>query len=70
MFNLIEKEDAIQRLSVEKSKLEQKIQLLSKQTSSFNNMMTALKKQSEKQLEQIRKFEELEKLSNQQLVLF
>jgi len=70
VFNLIEKEDAIQRLSVEKSKLEQKIQLLSKQTSSFNNMMTALKKQSEKQLEQIRKFEELEKLSNQQLVLF
>ncbi|KAJ3104593.1 hypothetical protein HDU96_008888 [Phlyctochytrium bullatum] len=65
--NLTEKEEQILRLVAEKTKLEQKCQMLSKHISTSNMMNTALKRQSEKQLEQIRKLEEREKLLSQQL---
>jgi seryl-tRNA synthetase len=76
MAKLLEKEEQITKISVEvkfwltkKAKLEQKISLLSKQSNSFNNLMIAQKKQSEKQLEQIRRLEELERHLNLQLVI-
>ena len=46
---------------MEKQKLEQKLMSYQKQNSSFNNTYKAQKSQFEKQLEQIRKLEELEK---------
>jgi hypothetical protein len=62
-----EKNDLIQKIGYEKNKLEQKINLINKQTNSTNNLVLAHKRQSEKQLEQIRKSEELEKTLTQQL---
>ena len=53
---------------IEKQKLEQKILHYQKQNSSFNNTYKAQKSQFEKQLEQIRKLEELEKNHLVQLV--
>ncbi|KAJ3326207.1 E3 ubiquitin-protein ligase bre1 [Boothiomyces sp. JEL0866] len=65
--SLQEKEEQLERISVEKSKLEQKVSLLTKQNTTQNNMTIAQKRQSEKQLEQIRKLEELEKNLSLQL---
>jgi predicted nucleic acid-binding Zn-ribbon protein len=63
-------EDQYQRLNSEKSKLEQKVSLLQKQSTAFNNTYKAQKSQFEKQLEQIRKLEELERNLRLQLVYF
>ncbi|OAJ43914.1 hypothetical protein BDEG_27228 [Batrachochytrium dendrobatidis JEL423] len=65
--NLAEKEDHIMRLLAEKAKYEQKFALLSKQSTTYNNMGIALRRQSDKQLEQIRKQEEIEKNMSMQL---
>ncbi|KAJ3261969.1 putative choline transporter, neither null mutation nor overexpression affects choline transport [Boothiomyces macroporosus] len=53
--------------SKRKSRLEQKVSLMTKQTTTQSNMTIAQKRQSEKQLEQIRKLEELEKNLSLQL---
>ncbi|KAI8921617.1 hypothetical protein BC831DRAFT_476333 [Entophlyctis helioformis] len=55
------------RRIIQKAKYEQKFGLLSKQSATFNNLGIALRRQSDKQLEQIRKQEELEKNLTQQL---
>ena len=54
----------------EKQKLEQKLLVYQKQNSSFNNTYKAQKSQFEKQLEQIRKLEEVEKNHLSQIVFF
>ncbi|KAH6576633.1 hypothetical protein BASA50_005995 [Batrachochytrium salamandrivorans] len=65
--NLTEKEDHIMRLLAEKTKYEQKFAMLSKQSTTYNNMGIALRRQSDKQLEQIRKQEDIEKNLSMQL---
>ncbi|KAJ3273020.1 putative choline transporter, neither null mutation nor overexpression affects choline transport [Terramyces sp. JEL0728] len=65
--SLQDKEEQLEKLAVEKSKLDQKVSLMAKQTTTQNNMTIAQKRQSEKQLEQIRKLEELEKNLSLQL---
>ncbi|RKO89642.1 hypothetical protein BDK51DRAFT_23150 [Blyttiomyces helicus] len=52
---------------MQRTKLEQRCGLLSKQSNTYNNLGIALKRQSDKQLEQIRKLEEREKSLQQQL---
>ncbi|KAJ3087687.1 E3 ubiquitin-protein ligase bre1 [Quaeritorhiza haematococci] len=61
VLNLTEKEETIMRLLAEKTKYDQKCAMLTKHNSTYNNMALALKRQSDKQLEQIRKLEEREK---------
>ncbi|KAJ3000588.1 hypothetical protein HDV02_004883 [Globomyces sp. JEL0801] len=68
LANLAEREEQLARIGTEKVKLEQKIGLLTKQNTSYHNMGIAQKRQSEKQLEQIRKLDELERSLSQQLV--
>ena len=58
---LYEKEDKFGKLVAEKVKLEQKCASLTKQNTANGNTAIAFRKQSDKQLEQIRKLEELEK---------
>ena len=67
VFDLGEKEERILRLIAEKSKYEQKFASLSKQNATQNNLITGLRRQSDKQLEQIRKLEESERNLSQQL---
>ncbi|KAJ3398040.1 E3 ubiquitin-protein ligase bre1, partial [Chytridiales sp. JEL 0842] len=61
VLNLTEKEDQILRLLAEKTKYDQKCAMLTKQSNTTSNLSIALKRQSDKQLEQIRKLEEREK---------
>ncbi|KAJ3213216.1 E3 ubiquitin-protein ligase bre1 [Dinochytrium kinnereticum] len=65
--NLTEKEEQILRLVAEKTKIEQKCAMTSKHNNATSLLNVALKRQSEKQLEQIRKLEEREKSLVQQL---
>ena len=51
----------------QRTKLEAKLGTMMKQHSTLNNSVLALKKQSDKQLEQIRKLEELQKALSQQI---
>ncbi|KAI9022558.1 hypothetical protein DFJ74DRAFT_768258 [Hyaloraphidium curvatum] len=67
VLDLTEKEDQIVKYLAEKAKLEAKLNTMAKQNSTINNMAMALKKQSDKQLEQIRRLEELEKTLSQQI---
>ncbi|KAJ3065053.1 hypothetical protein HDU98_011543 [Podochytrium sp. JEL0797] len=67
VFNLTEKEDQISRLIAERTKFDQKCEKLTKERNMINNQVIALKRQSERQLEQIRKLEERERLLNIQL---
>lgn len=67
VMNLGAREEQVKRLIHEKSKLEHKVTVMTKQTLSLQNMGVAQKRQSEKQLEQIRKLELLEKAMGQQL---
>jgi chromosome segregation ATPase len=67
VLDLTTKEDLIQQLLAEKTKLDQKCAVLTKQGNTFNNMAVALKKQSDKQLEQIRRLEEFHKQLQEQL---
>ncbi|KAJ3299387.1 E3 ubiquitin-protein ligase bre1 [Borealophlyctis nickersoniae] len=69
VLNLAEKEDQILRLLAERTKYDQKCAMLNKQVNTVNNHGIALKRQSDKQLEQIRKLEEREKTLTQQLHL-
>ena len=68
VFDLASTEEQSLKLTAEKTKLEQKVAAMTKQATSLQNMAIAQKRQSEKQLEQIRKLEELERSLNQQLV--
>lgn len=56
--------------SMQKSKMEHKCQLLSREVSIVNNAQVALKKQSEKQLELIVKLQDQNKLVSDHLVRF
>ncbi|KAJ3108242.1 E3 ubiquitin-protein ligase bre1 [Phlyctochytrium planicorne] len=62
-----DRDEQLMRLTAEKAKVEYKCQMLAKQSSTANNLNIALKRQSEKQLEQIRKLEDREKSLMQQL---
>ncbi|KAJ3019352.1 UNVERIFIED_CONTAM: E3 ubiquitin-protein ligase bre1 [Siphonaria sp. JEL0065] len=61
VFNLAEKEDQILKLILERTKFDQKCERLTKERNMINNQVIALKRQSERQLEQIRKLEERER---------
>ncbi|KAJ3030036.1 UNVERIFIED_CONTAM: E3 ubiquitin-protein ligase BRE1A [Siphonaria sp. JEL0065] len=61
VFNLAEKEDQILKLISERTKFDQKCERLTKERNMINNQVIALKRQSERQLEQIRKLEERER---------
>ncbi|KAI9102032.1 hypothetical protein DFS34DRAFT_647815 [Phlyctochytrium arcticum] len=67
VLDLAQKEDFILRLIAEKTKFDQKCALLSKQATSYNNLGIAMKRQTDKQLENIRLLEQREKLLAQQL---
>ncbi|RKP10630.1 hypothetical protein THASP1DRAFT_21705 [Thamnocephalis sphaerospora] len=67
VLDLAVKEDQIVQLLAEKTKYDQKYGLLNKQKDSISNVNIALRRQSEKQLEQIRRLEEHEKNLDQQL---
>ncbi|KNC97517.1 uncharacterized protein SPPG_09429 [Spizellomyces punctatus DAOM BR117] len=67
VLNLAQKEDHILRLMAEKTKYDQKCAMLTKQSTTYNNLGIALKRQSDKQLEQIRILEQREKALSQQL---
>ncbi|KAI9328289.1 hypothetical protein BDR26DRAFT_874249 [Obelidium mucronatum] len=67
VFNLAEKEDQIIKLISERTKFDQKCERLTKERNMINNQVIALKRQSERQLEQIRKLEERERGLNVQL---
>ncbi|KAJ3133802.1 E3 ubiquitin-protein ligase bre1 [Physocladia obscura] len=62
VFDLTEKENQILKLVAEKTKFDQKCEKLTKERNMTNNQVIALKRQSEKQLEQIRRLEERERL--------
>ncbi len=55
-------------LTLQKTKFEQKCGLLAKQQTVLSNNVIALKKQSDKQFEQIKKLDERDKLLSQQMV--
>ncbi|KAJ3392514.1 hypothetical protein HDU84_003999 [Entophlyctis sp. JEL0112] len=61
VFNLTDKEEQILKLVAERTKVEQKCEKLTKERNMINNQAIALKRQSERQLEQIRKLEERER---------
>lgn len=67
VLDLTSKEDELIKCHAERTKLEAKIITMQKQQSTLNNVALALKKQSDKQLEQIRRLEELEKSLLQQI---
>ncbi|TPX61410.1 hypothetical protein SpCBS45565_g07248 [Spizellomyces sp. 'palustris'] len=67
VLNLAQKEDHILRLMAEKTKYDQKCAMLTKQSTTYNNLGIALKRQADKQLEQIRILEQREKALSQQL---
>ncbi|KAI8591153.1 hypothetical protein BDZ88DRAFT_412597 [Geranomyces variabilis] len=67
--DLAEKEDHIVRLLAEKTKLEQRQSMINKQVAHANNCAIALRKQSDRQLEQIRHFEPRDKALSQQVTL-
>ncbi|KAJ3160195.1 E3 ubiquitin-protein ligase bre1 [Geranomyces michiganensis] len=69
ILDLAEKEDTIVRLLAEKTKLEHKQNITSKQVVTNNNIVIALRKQSDRQLEQIRHFEPRDKALTQQVTL-
>jgi hypothetical protein len=52
----------------QKTKYDQKCAMLTKQSNTTSNLSIALKRQSDKQLEQIRKLEEREKSLTSQVV--
>ncbi|KAI8904426.1 hypothetical protein EDD86DRAFT_213406 [Gorgonomyces haynaldii] len=60
-------EEQVQKATQEKIKLEQKCSSLAKQSTAQNNTVIAFRKQSDKQLEQIRKSEELVRNLTEQL---
>ncbi|KAI9596687.1 hypothetical protein BDF19DRAFT_21918 [Syncephalis fuscata] len=68
ILDIATKEDQIVQLLAEKTKYDQKYGMLHKQKDSLSNVNIALRRQSEKQLEQIRRLEEHEKNLDQQLV--
>ncbi|ORX58550.1 hypothetical protein BCR36DRAFT_580163 [Piromyces finnis] len=61
VLNLTEKEVQIVKLIAERTKYDQKCHALMKEKANSNNYIIALKRQSEKQLELIRKYEDHEK---------
>ncbi|KAJ3206200.1 hypothetical protein HDU82_004655 [Entophlyctis luteolus] len=61
VFNLTDKEEQFLKLVAERTKVEQKCEKLTKERNMINNQAIALKRQSERQLEQIRKLEERER---------
>lgn len=61
VFNLASKEDQIMRLVGEKTKLNQKIQLLHKQATTAQNSVLAKQRQTDKLEEYLRKLEERER---------
>ncbi|TPX57776.1 hypothetical protein PhCBS80983_g03563 [Powellomyces hirtus] len=67
VLDLAEKEDNILRLMAERTKYDQKCAMLTKQSATANNLAIALRRQSDKQLEQIRNLEQREKMLLQQL---
>ncbi|KAJ3120339.1 E3 ubiquitin-protein ligase BRE1A [Physocladia obscura] len=67
VFDLMEKEEQILKLVAEKTKFDQRCEKLTKERNMTNNQVIALKRQSEKQLEQIRKLEERDRLLTVQL---
>ncbi|KAI8850563.1 hypothetical protein BC829DRAFT_151680 [Chytridium lagenaria] len=67
VINLTDKEELILRLTAEKTKMEQKCSISNKLVHASAGHNSNLKRQSEKQLEQIRKLEEREKSLVQQL---
>ncbi|KAJ3326385.1 E3 ubiquitin-protein ligase bre1 [Blyttiomyces sp. JEL0837] len=67
VLNLTKLEDRILAITAERVKCEQKIAMISKHGQTMQNLMLALKRQSEKQLETIRKLEERERSLSQQL---
>ncbi|KAK9763155.1 E3 ubiquitin-protein ligase bre1 [Basidiobolus ranarum] len=66
VLDLAQKEDRIVELLAEKTKSEQKCAILAKQKDNYTALSLSLKRQSEKQMEQIRKLEEKERASSQQ----
>ncbi|ORY04513.1 hypothetical protein K493DRAFT_53437 [Basidiobolus meristosporus CBS 931.73] len=66
VLDLAQKEDKIVELLAEKSKSEQKCAILAKQKDNYTALSMSLKRQSEKQMEQIRRLEEKERMSTQQ----
>ncbi|KAJ3022706.1 E3 ubiquitin-protein ligase bre1 [Thoreauomyces humboldtii] len=69
VLDLAEKEDTILRLLAERTKYDQKCTILTKQSATANNLVIALRRQSDKQLETIRVSETREKALTQQLHL-
>ncbi|ORY39878.1 hypothetical protein BCR33DRAFT_699670 [Rhizoclosmatium globosum] len=67
VFNLAEKEEQILKLITERTKFDQKCEKLTRERNMINNQVIALKRQSERQLEQIRRLEERERLLTGQL---
>ncbi|KAJ3121624.1 E3 ubiquitin-protein ligase bre1 [Nowakowskiella sp. JEL0407] len=67
VLNLTQKEEQIIRLVAEKTKFDQKCAMLTKEKNTQSNLSIARKKLSDKQLEQIRKLEELNKTLSQKL---
>ncbi|KAJ3058447.1 E3 ubiquitin-protein ligase bre1, partial [Rhizoclosmatium hyalinum] len=67
VFNLAEKEEQILKLITERTKFDQKCEKLTRERNMINNQVIALKRQSERQLEQIRRLEERERLFTGQL---
>ncbi|TPX76786.1 hypothetical protein CcCBS67573_g01946 [Chytriomyces confervae] len=69
VFNLTEKEEQLVKLATEKTKVEQKYEKLNREKNMVANQVIAFKRQSEKQLEQIRKLEDRERVLMAQLLI-
>ncbi|KAJ3343497.1 E3 ubiquitin-protein ligase bre1 [Gonapodya sp. JEL0774] len=69
VLDLTEKEEQIIRALADRTKAEQKLIAESKRATSYQNMAQALKRQSEKQLEALRRVDDARRNLEQQLVI-